>query len=102
MTKGKIPGGLEHQILAGATRVFSPFFGRVTSILYVASFFKVTSGNLLTWCVQLDRALSNFSDQKCLKRSITQGYRSIAQFVIVSARGQIISLRTLPFTTCQG
>ena len=40
----------------------------------------------------------NFSDQKRLKGSVTQGYRSIAQLVIIFARGQIKSLRTLPET----
>jgi hypothetical protein len=66
----------------------------VTAIPDDVTFFWVSPGNSL----DADSSNKHFKIsliKKRLKGSITQGYRSIAQLVIVLARGQIISLRTL-------
>jgi len=60
-----------------------------------STFANFTSCNLLTWCVQVEKALQSSLVKNRLKGSIMHEYRSIAQLVIISARGQIISLRTL-------
>ena len=65
----------------------------VGAIPNISAFVDFISCDLLTRCVQV-KAFESFSGQKRLS-GLMHKYRSIAQLVTISARGRIISLRTL-------